>query len=48
MITAIISAIKSPMLSTLGGRSGEGGFGISEGGFGNGSYFSRCAQHRYS
>ena len=41
MITFTISAMRCPMLLMESGL-------LSESGFGNGSHFSRCAQHRYS
>ena len=41
MITFSISAIRGPMLLMVSGLLGESSFG-------NGSHFSRCAQHRYS
>ena len=41
MITFTISAMRGPMLLMVSGLLGESGFG-------NDSYFSRCAWHRYS
>ena len=41
MITFSISEMRGQMLLMLSGLLGENGFG-------NGSHFSKCAQHQYS
>ena len=41
MITFTISTVRGPMFLMVSGLLGESDFG-------NGSHFSRCAQHQYS